>query len=52
MALRRGKTPLTTFGLAFGSVPSGFAGPAPFDTGMTPMPPSNLTTESPSCALT
>src|SRR5204863_276814 len=26
-----GKTPLTTFSFAFGNVPSGFAGPAPFE---------------------
>ena len=41
-----GGTPLTMFSLTFGNVPSGFAGPAPFDTGMTPMPPSNLARKS------
>src|SRR3954470_22679836 len=45
-----GRTPLTTLSLTFGNVPSGFAGPAPFATGMTPMPPSNLASPSRSCA--
>jgi len=38
--------------LAFGNVPSGFAGPAAFDTGITPMPPSNLAMKWLACALT
>src|SRR5258706_5416902 len=44
-----GKTPLTMFSLTLGNVPSGFTGPAPFATGMTPMPPSNLARNSRSC---
>ena len=45
-----GMTPLTMFSLTFGNVPSAFIVPAPFDAGMTPMPPSNLARKSRSSA--
>src|SRR5215471_16566074 len=47
-----GFTPRTTFSFTFGNVPSGFTGPAPFDTGITPIPPSNCARKPRPCAPT
>jgi hypothetical protein len=40
------------FSFTLGNVPSAFAGPAPFDAGRTPIPPSNFARKALPCALT
>ena len=42
-----GLTPRTTFLVTLGKLPSAFAAPETFETGWTPIPPSNLTREFP-----